>query len=268
MQSPLTIRVMAALGETFRTARESQGLSLAEVADRIHIRSMYLAAIESEDWQVIGPSVYVKGFIRSYARSLGLDPDEAVARFNGEAPAAAARPTVIRTSSGRSESLRSGRSHEKPAKTGPSVWAVLAAIVAIGLVMFVGYEYLSYRHAGSAAHRGVVALPVESPPASPQASPDREAAARTAPELHAAEPNTTRSSGLGVRLKDGSWLRVVVDGKVVMDGLYPAGTARSYAGHLATVRVGNAGGVEVTVNGKNLGALGGVGDVAERSFQL
>ena len=75
---------MPALGERFRAAREARGLTLSDVAEQIRIRSVYLAAIEDENWTAIGAPVYVRGFLRTYARFLGLDPEESVAAFNGE----------------------------------------------------------------------------------------------------------------------------------------------------------------------------------------
>jgi hypothetical protein len=77
-----------------------------------------------------------------------------------------------------------------------------------------------------------------------------------------------RPSQFAVRLRDSSWLRVIVDGKVTMEGLFPKGTQRAFSGRSATVRVGNAGGVDIYVDGKDLGPMGGLGDVAERSYQL
>jgi cytoskeleton protein RodZ len=65
---------MPALGERFRAAREARGLSLSEVSEQIRIRSVYLAAIEEERWSAIGAPVYIRGFLRTYARFLGLDP--------------------------------------------------------------------------------------------------------------------------------------------------------------------------------------------------
>lgn len=73
---------MPALGERFRAAREARGLSLSEVSETIRIRSVYLAAIEEERWTAIGPPVYVRGFLRTYARYLALDPEEVVSDFN------------------------------------------------------------------------------------------------------------------------------------------------------------------------------------------
>src|SRR5579871_247046 len=74
-----------ALGERFRAAREARGLSLSDVAEQIRIRSVYLSAIEEENWQAIGAPVYIRGFLRTYARFLGLDSEDVVAQFNGTA---------------------------------------------------------------------------------------------------------------------------------------------------------------------------------------
>jgi cytoskeleton protein RodZ len=71
-----------ALGERFRAAREARGISISQAAEQIRIRSVYLAAIEEENWGTIGAPVYARGFLRTYARFLGLDPEEAVAAFN------------------------------------------------------------------------------------------------------------------------------------------------------------------------------------------
>jgi hypothetical protein len=53
-----------------------------------------------------------------------------------------------------------------------------------------------------------------------------------------------------------------------MEGTFPAGTAKTFHGKLALLRIGNAGGVEVYVDGKDIGKLGKSGDVIERSFTL
>jgi cytoskeleton protein RodZ len=286
---------MSALGDTFRAARESQGLTLSDVAERIHIRSVYLAAIEAEDWTAIGPPVYIRGFVRTYARCLGLDPDAAVARFSdralgGELPSApfqaagrierkparsernAARPE--RTMATGERSVRRGeravasgpRAAER--KPGLSIGAFAGVFVALALVVFVGFQYFDYQRGASGVAKAARSI-ATAPPASQPEGPGRELQRRAEPGVEArATPKTEERSGFAIRLRDGSWLRVVVDGKVVMEGLYPKGTARTFAGRSATVRVGNAGGVDVSVDGKDLGPMGGLGDVAERSFQL
>ena len=71
-----------------------------------------------------------------------------------------------------------------------------------------------------------------------------------------------------MRVTETSWLRVTVDGTVVLEGTLPAGTAKSFKGKVADLRVGNAGGVKIAVNGKTLGPLGASGDVVERRYVL
>jgi cytoskeletal protein RodZ len=265
---------MAALGESFRIARESQGLSLPDVADSIHIRSAYLAAIETEDWAAIGPTVYVRGFIRNYARFLGLDADAAVAQF-GLSSGGAGATSSLRAPAQRGEPARSGMPRGAGGKSGPSPWAILGLLVAIALVAFVGYEYYLFVQSGTpggAADRaGRLSVAAATPAAVVSAAAGAglpSSAPTSAPGIHGPAKNAQRSTGLALRLKSSSWLRVVVDGKVTLEGVYPAGTERSFAGRLATVRAGNAAGVDISVGGKDLGPMGGAGDVAERSFHF
>jgi hypothetical protein len=53
-----------------------------------------------------------------------------------------------------------------------------------------------------------------------------------------------------------------------MEGTFPAGTVKQFRGKVALLRIGNAGGVAVRVDGKDVGKLGAAGDVIERSFTL
>jgi len=248
---------MGALGESFRTARESQGLTLGDVADRIHIRSVYLAAIEAEDWNAIGPAVYTRGFLRMYARTLGLDSDAVLARFAGSAAGSAPTAAAFAPPP-RSDPAVGGRAGGA-AKPGLSIGAIAGVLVALALVIFVVYEYFDYQR-GEPVAVGAVRSTATAKPSMQRA--------RAAGQVRAAVKPEERPSGFTLRLADSSWLRVIVDGKVTMEGLYPKGTDRTFSGRSATVRVGNAGGVDISVDGKDLGPMGGLGDVAERSFQL
>jgi hypothetical protein len=73
---------------------------------------------------------------------------------------------------------------------------------------------------------------------------------------------------LALVLSAPSWLRVTVDGSVSMEGTFPAGTSKTFHGNTALVRVGNAGGVEIYVDGRDVGKLGKSGDVVEHAFTL
>jgi cytoskeletal protein RodZ len=254
---------VSALGEEFRVAREARGLSLSDVAERLHIRSVYLAAIEDEDWHVIGAPVYVRGFMRTYARFLGLDAEAAVARFSAAVPPGTPAASSPRTPApAPSEKMTAERST-------PSLAAVLSVVVAVVAVLFVAYEFYQYRT--GAPSSSTVAQDTSAPAdlAAPLAEASSEAVAEdTTPPVASALPKLGLKRGLTVHVTESSWLRVAVDGTVVYEGILPAGSIKSFHGKAADVRVGNAGGVRIAVNGKTFGPLGASGDVVERKFVL
>ena len=252
---------MPALGERFRAAREARGLSLSDVSEQIRIRSVYLAAIEEESWSAIGAPVYVRGFLRTYARFLGLDPEEVVAAFNSGAPAAqpgTAERQLRSSSPARSHLSTASDDEQKSRAAAPLIWA--ASFVAVLLVAFVVYNEVTMRRdsgpASVAATTASPALPSNSPSASP-----------TPAESLSPGPGYGPNS-IALVLSAPSWLRVTVDGNVSMEGTFPAGTEKTFHGKNALVRVGNAGGVEIFVDGKDVGKLGKAGDVVEHAFTL
>jgi cytoskeleton protein RodZ len=267
---------MPALGDRFRAAREARGLTLSAVSEQIRIRSVYLAAIEEENWSTIGAPVYVRGFLRSYARFLGLDPEETVTAFNTGSPVeASARPFV---SPGFVPGARPGDAGavEEPVRPRRSLSALVwvAALVAVGLIALVVYNEFAPR-----PDAGGVVIAASSAP-SPLPSNDAGAGENglaaspgpsASPGTGSPSPDVLSSAGpnsLALVLSAPSWLRVTVDGSVSMEGTFPAGTAKTFHGKTALLRVGNAGGVEVYVDGKDVGKLGKAGDVVDRSFTL
>jgi len=252
---PLRFDHMPALGEEFRSAREARGLTLSDVAEQIHIRSVYLNAIENEDWKSIGAPVYVRGFIRTYARFLGLDAEDAVASFNRlappeRAPASLATTTIV----------------DERERAPVSVWALLGGLVAVVVVGFVVYEaWLLYGHGGG--NNAPVAV-ASAQPAGPAGGSQSPAPGSSAAPTPAASPTPAAHHQLAIRLTERSWLRVTIDGKTMLEGILPAGTARTFTGSVADLRVGNAGGVLVSVNGKPPAPLGKAGDVVEQRYTL
>jgi cytoskeletal protein RodZ len=74
------------LGEWLRATRLRRGFSLAEIERDTRINRLYLEALEEEHYDVLPAPVYTRGFLRSYARILGLDPAEAVAMLPADLP--------------------------------------------------------------------------------------------------------------------------------------------------------------------------------------
>jgi|tagenome__1003787_1003787.scaffolds.fasta_scaffold20990091_4 cytoskeleton protein RodZ len=72
---------MGAFGDKFRKARESKELSFDDVSNVIKISPRMLRAIEEENFDQLPGGVFNKGFIRSYAKHIGLDPEEAITEY-------------------------------------------------------------------------------------------------------------------------------------------------------------------------------------------
>ena len=66
--------LIPAVGEQLRAAREKAGLQISEVALSLKLGERQLAALENGDWDKLPGSTFIRGFIRNYARLLGVDP--------------------------------------------------------------------------------------------------------------------------------------------------------------------------------------------------
>src|SRR6266852_2812337 len=72
---------MGSFGERLRREREMRGISLEEISESTKISQRHLQALESEDFNLLPGGIFNKGFVRAYARYLGIDEDQAVADY-------------------------------------------------------------------------------------------------------------------------------------------------------------------------------------------
>lgn len=120
------------VGPQLKQARESLGLSVAEVAEVQHLRPAIIHAIESGHYEQIDTELFLKGYIRAYARQVGLDGNALIADLNVEleprrqelAQAKAANPLI--------DMERRRRKKRQVAKV--ALW--LIALVILGLLVF------------------------------------------------------------------------------------------------------------------------------------
>nr|MBA2251583.1 helix-turn-helix domain-containing protein [Nitrospirales bacterium] len=78
---------MESIGDFFKQVRDTKGLTLDDVALKTRIHPDFLIALEEGNFTKLPDQVFAKGFVRSYARSLGLDEEDAMRRFEGSAGA-------------------------------------------------------------------------------------------------------------------------------------------------------------------------------------
>jgi cytoskeletal protein RodZ len=235
-----------------RQARLDRGASLADVEAETRIRRRYLEALEAEDYASLPATVYTRGFIRSYARYLGLDPELALdlygpARGREERPSL--RPATAQLTAARPVSTR--------------LFALAAVVVLVGLLLiYLWTQYTSFVESISgqepAATRlaGTATIRVASSP-SPVAAVTPTATAAPLAAAPEASPTPERGIVIEARVTERTWMEVWVDGTSQLQATMQAGAVRSFTAERSIrMRVGNAGGVQVTVNGQPAGPLG------------
>lgn len=77
-----TVQTVPGLGDQLRTARESAGVSVDDLAERTRIRPHVIEALEADDVSACGGDFYARGHLRSLARALGTDPEPWIARYD------------------------------------------------------------------------------------------------------------------------------------------------------------------------------------------
>ena len=70
------------LGEKLRAAREQRGISISEVAEQTRISPLYLEAIDADNYKTLPGGIFNKGFVRSYAKYVGVDEQEALQDYS------------------------------------------------------------------------------------------------------------------------------------------------------------------------------------------
>ena len=252
------------VGDILRREREKQGLTIADIEQGTSIRGLYIEHIERGNIKELPGLVYAKGFVRNYAKFLRLDAEQLVQQFAEENGSAPVPPPVEVESPARRISLSnvgdeslSEISIGQQSSSYAGIFGKLAAgIVVLAALVGGGAAVIS---AINAPAREAVQPPVkaEQPAAAPAAAP--------------ANPSDTQENADGVRvsvtLTERCWTEVSVDGKSVFEGIIEKGKTENWQGKESVViRAGNAGALDVTLNGKKLGKFGDNGEVLERRF--
>ena len=246
---------MGELGELLRKTREERRLSLAQVEEATRIRSAYLQALEEEAWDRLPPRTYVKGFLKSYARYLGLELPQTPA-FEPET-ALPASPTP--TGAMLDVPLQPfGVRHLWPLGVGLLMIAVVAA------------AWWGYTHFYGGTLPFLQPTPTATPTVTPLTPSPTTPHATATPSTTPTPSATPTPVGLNLGIEivgQRSWVRVEVDGREVFSGTLEPGTTNSWtARERILLRCGNAGAVRVTLNGQSLGLLGQAGQVLDKEW--
>jgi cytoskeletal protein RodZ len=242
------------IGETLAKQRREAGLTIAQVSNQTRIRETVIRAIERDDFTPCGGNFYARGHIRGIARVVGLDPEPLIRTYDeqhggapGATPAAQALEPAIPVR------FRERRSPN---------WSLA---MAVALVLVVLYSVIQVIGGGGDGGNQSVVQPAARAPESSSASPSPTPSASHSDSVALAPPTEVT---VRIRAKLTTWINVRDSkGKQLFSGLLRQGDAEEWtARKKIRVVLGNAGGVALTVNGKNLGSPGTTGQVLRLSF--
>jgi transcriptional regulator with XRE-family HTH domain len=184
------------VGELLRAARQKRNLSLAEVAAATRIKPIYLEALEDSEYSVLPGTAYVTGFIRNYARFLGLHPDEVLEEFYAYRPPPA---PVVKPATRVLAGVQTRRLRKR------FVWTLLSVVILLACGFAIRQYNAAYDHSYAAAP--------------PHLTPQNLGANLTKSRLVTRGPRTARTLVLHLRATSPVWVRVTADGKRAFQGL-------------------------------------------------
>jgi hypothetical protein len=224
----------AGIGRALRKARLRRGKSLEEASRETRVKPEYLQALEAESFDVLLGDVYVRGFLRSYSRYLGLSPQKVVSAYER----VYGRPRSAAVSVHPAAGIESSVDH--PDTRRRTAWVLAAGAALIVLI--------------SAAAIGLISRSASTP----------EPAAGSRPPAVAAGPTEVQVDMLA---EAPGAATVTVDGEVKFNGLLDSGEAHSFTGTKGIdVHLDSGNTVSLRVNGTDLETPGLPGHEYDRTF--
>jgi cytoskeletal protein RodZ len=270
-QSPQPHSELGTFGEELRREREIRGISLKEIADATKISRRFLDAIERNDHKTLPAPVFTRGFVREYARYLGLNAEEIVSRYNY----AAAGDDRIEKSAHLDRLVpdRAVEPERKPARVSgiPTPFArvdkgiyVLMLIVAV----LAGAIYWTVKHRRAFSPVDTAENPQHEVPARPVATtpvvvpPPAATTSSAAPQLNDGTLHLT------INFLDDSWVSLEADHQIFSFDA-KRGDRKTFEARerFRFKTIGNAAGLEMTLNDVRIPPLGHEGQVLhDRTF--
>jgi cytoskeleton protein RodZ len=266
--------------------REGKGLSLADVFAKTRISTRNLAALEQGDFSTLPPPVYAKAFIRQYANLIEIDPQSILLKYESYLKAQE-DPRPARKSEG-SKRPPQGR------RFGKTMGAILGILVVMATLSFFLFspdgkqpdrsakESIS-PNAGNQTFTLDTTTPAAAPSAKPLTTPETATPAPATPQP--ATPVTvtptvptnplppppqaantlggipTGSQKLTIQARESTWVGIRIDQQEGQQVYLHPGDAVTYTGNQFRMNIGNAGGIDLFLQGKPLPSLGERGQV-------
>jgi cytoskeleton protein RodZ len=246
------------LGAMIAKSRTDARLTVDELAKLTNIPTTLLRDMENDNFAKCGGETYARGHLRNIAAKVGVDERIFLDLFETEvtAPAKPIRELLNENNV--------TMPYQEPKRIS---WKILAAGSAAVLILFAGAQ-IFFLDSENANEPEIVVTTA--------ATPSSSAAESVAPS-NAASPETTSTStvsgpaGVNIELvasRGATWLYATnEDGKVLFSGMIRMGYSKNFIQpEQVNLRVGNAGGVDISVNGEKVGSVGANGEVVNLTY--
>jgi len=265
--------LLPSFGEKLKREREKRSITLEQISASTKIGTRMLQALEEDKFNQLPGGIFNKGFVRAYARFIGLDEDQTVTEYleaSGEASPPRIEPAT-ETPVHSVEPRQKAASRDLP-------WGVFAAgllIVALALSIW------SYRKREHRTSRESVPSQVSIQPAVPTSpttsnSPSEQSKSSPPARTGAVAPPPTTATSIApaagvftilIHAREDSWLSITADGKLLFSDILTADSDRTVHGNNEViVKAGNTGAVDFSFNGRKLPAQGDYGEVKTVTF--
>jgi cytoskeleton protein RodZ len=253
---------MEGFGQYLKAAREARKISLREISRVTRISRTILEALERDRRELLLPEVVVKGFIEAYARYCGLEPKEALFHY---------AKWQARNTAETKKSVREG-------KQGIPLRYIFAGAAGVTIVIIAALMSLPGGHTpqqgahdvalakGAPGHKKMVSP--KGLPSSPSPLLVTQKASLSSPPADAQDEQEksalVREHTLVIKASERTWVQIQDGTSLPFDIiLYRGESYTRKSSHPLAIVLGNAGTVTVTFDGKELGALGGAGEVVK-----
>ena len=251
---------LASFGEELRREREIRGISLKEISDATKISKRFLEALERNDHKTLPAPVFTRGFVREYARYVGLNVEEMVNRYNFAAANDDRIEKPPQVAKYAATPPRDISPKPAPKRGIPPAYAkvdrnAILLVIIIAALAGVAYWAVQYKRRSDAAEAAATTVPVATPKTA------------TAPPPPAPEPKPVDDSTLRMTIEASrdSWLDLKADGERAFYGDFKAGQRQEFEAKsdFTFTRIGNAAALTLVINGVPVPALGEEGEVVK-----
>jgi cytoskeleton protein RodZ len=247
------------VGAVLREARIARGLSLRAISDRTRIGVSALGAIEADDLDRLPPAIFTRGFLKAYAREVGLDGEAIARRYTVEmqerADALAGERLALGTRGVREDAAASGWQVRENLRSG-------AIVVALAAAAFLVLGRLPPPDSAAREATGAAEGPLSA--GSSPAADGPQPAGTTGSKASAASGGPAATGGSTLRLvlqpTGPCWVEARADGTRVIYRLMNAGDRQEIEAHgEILLKVGDPGSFRFAVNGREGRSLGEAG---------